>query len=575
MFSKSKLKVLSYACVIVMLALACYTVHDLNGGSFDFSNREIVLVVTDSMNGDVHDFAIDSYPADTIVVFENVPSHEVRLIRVGDVVAYHSGDMLITHRVIGIDLDKSYLLVKGDNASLEEKIAFEDVVGVVVGTNEWIGTGLGFVKENLQVVLLVAFAILICSAIIHWYRNMPEQKRTGLKKGAALSIAVIAVFCMAFAGIGYAYTAATENSGNSVSSEYSVISQSNYTYCSGTDFTYYSVTERSSYYVQVGFGDQSGKLTADEDCFLSLSDSNSDTKSDKNFTTVVIKGGSYAGTYTIDLTDLTLVGQGSAPGNPGVTQTVDGPLDFTVEGLVYESVEFDNKTIRNSISVVYNELSKTYKISGQLNYQNNSGGDAMDVLGMPDSDHYGISFVVKNKSPVTRYFMTSSNEKPIVELFNSYYGKKIGTTNVLKITNVGNTGDKKIKITSDAGFAALSGDWRYIMKVTDKSNAENIQYAISDGEIVGDSEECGWIYYHKVDGIWIQQDSLILSQNAGNVGYDTELYLAGPGVNIDSPSLIYVTGMAEPIYVGDDENRKAKDLIENGTIRFVYDSSVE
>jgi len=251
----SRLKVLSYACVIIMFALASFTAFDLNGGSLDFSDKDVVLVVTDSMDGDVHDFAIDSYPADTVLMFEHVPTHEVRLIRVGEVAVYHSGGMLITHRVVGVDLEKSCLIVKGDNSSLKEEVAFDDVVGVIVGTNQWLGAAASFVKLNLTGILAVVFIVFAGSLLVYRYKNTPDKKRTKLGRGVAFGITMVAVFGMAFAGIGYAYTASTENSGNSISSEYVVLAQSNYTFSAGTSFTYYSITSSANTYYYIADDD--------------------------------------------------------------------------------------------------------------------------------------------------------------------------------------------------------------------------------------------------------------------------------------------------------------------------------
>ena len=261
----SRLKVLTYACVIIMLALAFYTAYDLNGDSLDFSDKKVVLVATDSMDGDVHDFAIDSYPADTVLMIEYVPAHEIRLIRVGEVAVYHSGDMLITHRVVGVDLEKSCLIVKGDNSSLKEEVAFDDVVGVVVGTNQWLGAAISFVKANLMGILIVGFIILVGSLSVYRYKNTPDKKRTKMGRGVAFGITMVAVFGMAFAGIGYAYTASTENSGNSISSEYVVLAQSNYTFSAGTSFTYYSITSSADTYYYIADDDPAVKRILDTD----------------------------------------------------------------------------------------------------------------------------------------------------------------------------------------------------------------------------------------------------------------------------------------------------------------------
>ena len=537
------------ACALLLL-LPAVVVWDLNGDSFDLRDREVVLVVTDSMDGDVHDYDVDSYPADTLAMIRYVPDHEVRFIRVGEVAAYYSGDMLITHRVIAVDAKNSYLVVHGDNSTSSEAVSFDDVVGVVVGTNHPIGAVVSFVKYNLDTIIISIALVAGCVGAVYIYRHLPKEEVKRIRKGVTFSVAIIAVVGVALVGVGYAYTASTENSGNTVTSEYSVISQSKYTFSSGTDFAYYSVTNNGAYSIQVGNGANTGLIKEDADCFLSLHE--------KTISTVVITGGVNAGVYTIVLNDNSLTLENSVPANPGVTQNgVTGPLNFKATGLEYGGVPFDNTSIGNSITVTYDELSKTYTVTGSLKYQTNSNGDAMAKLGMPTDDHYGVSFQVKYEKPMIRYFMTDSTE-----LFNNYYGKKIGSTNTLKLTNVGHTGDKKITMTSDSGFADLIGGWRYILKVTNNSTSEK-QYAMSSG---GD-----WIYYYYDGNKWLERSNLILT--GIDAGYDTELYLAGPDANIDSDTLHYASGTTEPIYTGNDANRTSKQLVKNGTITFKYDST--
>jgi len=548
----SKLPLFACACILVLSACVIY---DLNGSSLDFSDSQFVLIVTDSMDGDVTEYDVDSYPADTVAIIHHVLSHEVRYIKVGDVVAYHSGGMLITHRVIAIDTAKSLFVLKGDNAASSETVSFEDVEGVVAGTNHVFGAVFSFVRSNALAMVCFIGIILAGVTAFKYYKTVPKEKIQGLRRGTAFAVAMVAVLGIAFAGVGYAYTSATENSGNTISSEYSVISQSTYTFSTNTNFIYYSVTNNGAYSVQVGTGAQTGLIKEDADCFLSLHEN---TKS-----TVVITGGVNAGVYTIVLDDgLELVNTPSSPA--GVTQGEDtGPLNFKATGLEYGGVAFDNTTIGNSITVTYNELSNTYTVKGWLKHQVNLNGDAMAKLGMPAEDHYGVSFQVKYEKPMTRYFIIDATQ-----LFNGYYGKQIGDTNTLKLTNVGQIDDiddeKKITITSDSGFGDLTGGWRYILKVINKNTSE-VQYAMSSG---GD-----WIYYSYEGNRWLEKSSLILT--GIEAGYDTELYLAGPDANIDSDTLHYASGTTEPIYIGNEADRTTKQLVKDGTITFTYDSTVD
>lgn len=53
-------------------------------------------------------------------------------------------------------------------------------------------------------------------------------------KKILLAVAIVAVLAMAFTSVGYAYTASTENSGNSVISQYVTLTQQNYTFAGGS-----------------------------------------------------------------------------------------------------------------------------------------------------------------------------------------------------------------------------------------------------------------------------------------------------------------------------------------------------
>ncbi len=54
------------------------------------------------MDGDVQDYTIDSFLADTLVMVQHLTEQEKRFLRVGDVISYHSGGMLKQHRIVDI-----------------------------------------------------------------------------------------------------------------------------------------------------------------------------------------------------------------------------------------------------------------------------------------------------------------------------------------------------------------------------------------------------------------------------------------------------------------------------------------
>jgi hypothetical protein len=119
--------------IIILVACAClvggcvYILYDFNGGSLDLSDREVVLVVTDSMDGDVRGYAVDSFPADTLLMVEHVPDHEKRFLRVGEVITYH------TEGGVGVASDPCELTVTEGDYNFTLNIKFKSPIRVEPG----------------------------------------------------------------------------------------------------------------------------------------------------------------------------------------------------------------------------------------------------------------------------------------------------------------------------------------------------------------------------------------------------------------------------------------------------------
>ena len=234
-------KIAILACALLVCSCV-YVVYDLNGSSFDLSDRQAVIVVTDSMDGDNTGFDIDSFPAETLVMIENIQSNEAAFIKIGQVAAYYKNDMLITHRVVGIDTVKHCLIVKGDNVYEQEVIPYEDVVGVVVGTNHLVGAAFLAIKENFVLIGASLAIMTVAMVAANTYRNVPKRDRSLLRRQVAVAFTVTAVAGIALIGVGYSLTTSTENASNTVISGYVVLSQDDYTFVTDGQFKYYSMT---------------------------------------------------------------------------------------------------------------------------------------------------------------------------------------------------------------------------------------------------------------------------------------------------------------------------------------------
>jgi hypothetical protein len=157
-----------------MLALTGFTVYDLNGGSFDLSDREVLLVVTDSMDGDSHEYEVGSFPANTLVMVEHLSDFEKRFLRVGDVVSYHDGSGLTHHRIVQMDGD--YVYVHGDNNHYTERVSYDDINGKVVGTNHVLGEAAVLLQENYWPFLVLMFILCVSLIALSFYRSSPEKE---------------------------------------------------------------------------------------------------------------------------------------------------------------------------------------------------------------------------------------------------------------------------------------------------------------------------------------------------------------------------------------------------------------
>ena len=156
-------KIAILACALIVISCA-FLLYDLNGNSLDLSDREMILVVSNSMDGEENRYEVDSFPANTLVMIEHVPDNELRFLRVGQVISYHDDAHLIHHRIVQVNDDSLY--VRGDNGHSTDKVLFSDVNGVVVGTNSWVGQAVSWLYNNFLLFLCVMFVLFSIFIII-------------------------------------------------------------------------------------------------------------------------------------------------------------------------------------------------------------------------------------------------------------------------------------------------------------------------------------------------------------------------------------------------------------------------
>jgi len=162
------------AIVIVSVAIACgLCLYHFNGDSISPADRQVVLVVTDSMDGNVTEYEIDSFPANTLVMVKHLSPYERQFLRVGDVVSYDDNGTLVHHRVVQVNEGSVY--VHGDNNHSTEIVMLDDINGKVIGTSPLMGQALALVSNNFIAFLAAMFVIAAAIAVYGVYRADPEE----------------------------------------------------------------------------------------------------------------------------------------------------------------------------------------------------------------------------------------------------------------------------------------------------------------------------------------------------------------------------------------------------------------
>lgn len=143
---------------ILVVVVGVYFVYDLNGSSLDLSDREVRLIVTDSMDGEARDYSISTIPKNSLVMIRHLDGAGLDGLVVGDVLAYKSLGLLFTHRIIAVDHENRMFTTQGDNAVSPETVSYSHAIGNVVGVNHIAGEAAIFLKQ--YGILLGAFVLL-------------------------------------------------------------------------------------------------------------------------------------------------------------------------------------------------------------------------------------------------------------------------------------------------------------------------------------------------------------------------------------------------------------------------------
>jgi len=174
---RSITRIASTCIILAIAASSAYVFYDLNGDSFNLSDRQILLIVTDSMDGDVNGYQVRSFPADTMVMIRHLSEEEKTQIQVGDVLSFRQGGILNHHRVVDVSgIESGHVITKGDNTSSTETVKLSDINGEVIGTNHWLGAVTVFVKEYFILLALAGIFLYVSYRVLKWALRPEESE---------------------------------------------------------------------------------------------------------------------------------------------------------------------------------------------------------------------------------------------------------------------------------------------------------------------------------------------------------------------------------------------------------------
>ncbi len=185
----------------VALSLTAY-LWDRNGNSLDFSDTQVLVVISGSMDGEPRtEYEIDTIPVESMVFVREVPSDPDEAqefyssLRVGDVLTFDyrhpvSGkSMVVTHRIVSISESGGVYTytMAGDsiaddptNSSTQTVTSDSgDVIGKVTGVSHWLGVLTVFLSHwyGKAVLILIPCAILIVSETRTIIRTLRGERK--------------------------------------------------------------------------------------------------------------------------------------------------------------------------------------------------------------------------------------------------------------------------------------------------------------------------------------------------------------------------------------------------------------
>ena len=160
------------AVVVIAIISATLFFYHFNGDSLDFSNREILTVPTNSMDGEPRDYPISTIPKDSIIMVHLLSDEQKKDLVKGDVITFRQDGIEKVHRMITDIGPDGTLTTQGDaNPTPDAPITLDDVDGKVVGVAPNVGKVVSAIRDFtldspiLMIIGIILLIILIYSVI--------------------------------------------------------------------------------------------------------------------------------------------------------------------------------------------------------------------------------------------------------------------------------------------------------------------------------------------------------------------------------------------------------------------------
>lgn len=159
---------------IVALVFAVITVsvfYDMNDNSLDVRDREVRLIVTDSMDGEKMDYKVPTIQKNSLVVVRMISEDEKSELVQGDVIQFRYGNILNHHRVVENHVSDGYVITKGDNTTSTETVYYSAIRGEVLGADHMVGEVVFFMKTHVYVIVAFIAVLFIGSLLVDEIRR--------------------------------------------------------------------------------------------------------------------------------------------------------------------------------------------------------------------------------------------------------------------------------------------------------------------------------------------------------------------------------------------------------------------